>query len=127
MVNPEITDEIRQKVYDDDCDRNGHNFDFNNVIGPTDLPNPNDPRGRTKMVLRAQDPTLLPHITCKRCSRIWIVFDANGRNYDEALTELQKRIGTDIHPKKLAPLAQWGVEPAHSHEERTNTMGPDPV
>lgn len=74
----EITDEIRRAVHEEDCVVLGHMFDFSNVVrlGP-------DRNGST---MRARDEDALPHLTCTRCSRVWIVLPTAtaGRGYDDA-------------------------------------------
>jgi hypothetical protein len=142
----DVDDVTRQAIYDEDCEKMGHTFDFNEMVGPTDLPNPHDPNGWPKTVLRARDPLKLPHLVCTHCGRVWILFDADGgKDYEDAIEKLQHRMGVPIHPKKLESRIQWGVgvtldqwpyeamgqERPPQQEWREyiphNTMGPDPM
>lgn len=73
----EITDEMRRAVHEDDCARSGHQIETGGLFQPGAL-------DADRMRLGSPDELKLPHITCARCGRFWIVLPANGRNYDDA-------------------------------------------
>lgn len=93
MAHVEVTEEVRRAVYAADCEDFGHVWDMSNVLGGTDEANPKDPRGVPMTVLRARDPELMPHISCQRCGRVWLVIDEPGDTYDDAVQNVRKRIG----------------------------------
>lgn len=101
----DITDEMRRMVRRQDCELYGHKFDLINLIGGTDVPNPNDVRGFPMPMLRARDVTKLPHITCETCGAVWLVIDDPGDDYDDAVEKLAQRV------KNVKPGAVKALEP----------------
>lgn len=90
----ELTDEIRQAVHTEDCERLGHQFDFTNTMAP-DMTK----AGRIKHRLGATDDLKLPYVECTRCERVWIIVPEDSFGYEDAERNLYK----DLDPEsKLA-------------------------
>lgn len=79
MTSPEITDDIRRRVYRDDCERLGHQINFSSAQTTE-----NRDDGRPAQTVGSSDPLKLPHITCTRCGRAWIVVPDGGLDYIDA-------------------------------------------
>lgn len=79
MTSVEITDDIRRRVYREDCARLGHQVNFSSA-----LTTENRDDGRPAQVVASDDPLKLPHITCTRCGHVWIVTPAGGWSYEDA-------------------------------------------
>lgn len=81
----EITDEIRQAVHREDCERLGHQLNISNAFKARAAMNTGG------LELAAMDETELPHVLCDRCGAAWIVLPAPGADYaaaEEAVIEL---------------------------------------
>jgi hypothetical protein len=83
-----VTDEMRQAVYQADCDNNGHILAIENAIGNNLDVHP-DKHIQTVM---GPDTDTLPHLYCRRCGKVWLVIEDSGANYTEAVTKLTTRI-----------------------------------
>jgi hypothetical protein len=77
----ELTDDIRQAVHDEDCARLGHHIDTNTAVlwgGGSE---------------RVEGPAgQMPHFSCRRCGRVWIVVADPGRGYDDAEAKFRARL-----------------------------------
>lgn len=111
----ELTDEIRQAVHTEDCDRLGHQFDFTNTMAP-DITK----AGRIKHRLGSTDDLKLPYIECTRCERVWIVTPEDKFGYEDAERNLYK----DLDPE--AKLAKLIVRLRGKREERDQRQEDDP-
>lgn len=89
----EVTEEMRRAVYAQDCKGSGHLFDTASAVGVTDEVLPENPSGAPTIVLRAPDPSQLPHLLCRRCGQVWLVLDEPGYGYDDAVTKALARVG----------------------------------
>lgn len=110
----EITEEMRRAVYMADCDEMGHQPDYSGAATF---------EGR-RIAVRAPDELQLPHITCVRCKRVWVVMPTPGWSYEDAERALYavlradtgtarditrnrgKREQRDRPPTELTPLAE---------------------
>lgn len=80
----DVTEEMRAAVYTADCDRLGHIPDISQAIS-------NDP-GVNMIRIRAEDPSMLPHISCRRCGRVWLIAEESGQGYDDAIERRNQRV-----------------------------------
>lgn len=83
----EVTPEMRQAVYEADCEVKGHLFIFDNVFQSTD--------GHTSVV-SGPDADTLPHVRCGRCTKVWLLIDDPGNDYDDAVVKLRARKPADL-------------------------------
>lgn len=88
-----VTEEMRQAVYDADCERLGHLLNQTNAMSL-------DGGGRRIRGPEGQ----MPHITCNRCGRAWIVLPRDGRNYAQAERRFRERL-LPTDPEALPPTA----------------------
>jgi hypothetical protein len=77
----EITDETRRAVWDEDCQRLGHNFRFEQLL-QTENRHP---------VLRGPVGQL-PHLLCDRCSRVWLLVEDSGVDYADAIAKFKAKL-----------------------------------
>lgn len=96
----EVTEEMRQAVYQADCDAHGHMFDLVDVLGQTDRLSP---AGLPLPALRARDATQLPHLSCRRCRKVWLVIDEPGGDYAAAVVKVAARFGLPADDERLRP------------------------
>ena len=83
-----VTDEMRKAVYEADCARFGHIADISQAIS-------NDPHnnvGVNTPTIRCDDPHKMPHITCRRCGKVWLILEQPGDTYDHALDQLNSQL-----------------------------------
>lgn len=115
----EVTDELRRAVYAADCERLGHWYDMGAIVGHTDDVLPENPTGLPTAVLRAPDPTQMPHLLCRRCGKVWLVIDEPGDGYDDAVEKVTRRMGGPTLPAEaLKPRRPRGVFTRDELEER---------
>lgn len=81
----EITDEMRKAVYAADCLAQGHVFNFGSVVSS------GANNGNTTIDVQAPDPDEMPHLTCYRCGKVWLVMEEPGDGYDDAISLLKSR------------------------------------
>ncbi len=90
----EVTEEMRQAVYEADCDIKGHAFQIGDLFHS--LPIPDEQRDGVgdpfKKILGSRDDDKLPSISCSRCNKVWLVVDEPGASYDDAVTKLKNRV-----------------------------------
>lgn len=79
----QVTPEMRKAVYEDDCNRLGHIFHLGNAFGT-------NPNGSGAVLAGPENE--FPQLTCSRCSKVWIIDDEPGDDYDDAETKLQGRL-----------------------------------
>lgn len=93
----EITDEMRQAVYEDDCEREGHQPNISTMFGP---PIEGIPSVLVE-VIGPNDETF-PHVSCNRCGYVWLVLPQAFKTYDEAVQHLNSvlRDPESTKPKK---------------------------
>ncbi len=89
-----VTPEMRQAVYDADCVDFGHRFEIRTMFFgegyAMDLVGPN---GR------------LPHVTCNRCGKVWLVSQDFGLNYDDAVAKTKALLkDPDQFKPKVQPV-----------------------
>jgi hypothetical protein len=103
----EVTEEMRRAVYALDCDAKGHLVDFSNAVGLTAVPNANGGSYPAQDVLGPNDETL-PHLTCRRCGRVWLIVEDAGDNYPDAVARLQGKVlnPDDFKPRKKRRTAR---------------------
>lgn len=90
----EITDEMRRAVLDEMCATKGHVFNVNKALGRGD-------QGQYIIDVRGPSDDELPHITCSRCTKVWVVVEVPGESYEEAETSFldQLKANTPIAKK----------------------------
>jgi hypothetical protein len=94
MTNPneaiEVTPEVRKAVYAQDCLDKGHVFDFGKAVASWDH----------KLDVASSDPDEMPHLTCLRCDKTWLIIEEPGDGYDDAIVKLKKKMkdsdGSDV-------------------------------
>jgi hypothetical protein len=87
-----VTDEMRQAVYDADCAVKGHIYNLTTMMNSANQ-------------VKSRDPNLLPHVSCLRCTRVWLVIEDDGDNYDDAETKFQDKLkATDDLSKKITEI-----------------------
>lgn len=74
----EITEEVRRAVYAQDCALFGHQIDQAHAVTSRNGP----------ATVGSSDPTKLPHLTCRRCRRVWLVVPGEGWDYEAAEADL---------------------------------------
>lgn len=111
----EVTEDVRRAVYEADCAAQGHLLDFNSAVGsdPDDL----DPQGVPKTVLTGPEDGQLPHVRCRRCSRVWLLIDVSGANYDDAVRQVGERLRVprSTRDEVLRPRRRKRPKPAEDH------------
>lgn len=80
--------EIRQAVYEQDCNESGHIFNFDPVISA-------DETVKRVRVIGVTPDNKLPHITCSRCGHVWIVIPFSGHDYKQAERQLYSLLKSD--------------------------------
>jgi hypothetical protein len=92
MTDIVVTDEMRQAVYEADCDLKGHEFLISDLFHtePTTPEERDNGAGPFKKTLGSSNEDKLPHLSCARCNRVWIVMDTPGNSYSEAFNGMQK-------------------------------------
>jgi hypothetical protein len=93
---PAVDPAVRAAILVEECDKSGHIYDYTNMLYSSE-------NGGTTDTLGAQDPSKLPHITCKRCPKVWFVVEAPGDSYERALGHLR---GAVTDHKLLTPHAR---------------------
>jgi hypothetical protein len=81
-----VTPEMRAAVHAKDCEDLGHLYDTSTMLGHDPESNRRGLRGPTGKVA---------HLSCSRCSAVWIVMPTPGNGYDEALAKVKKRLDRD--------------------------------
>lgn len=92
----EVTEEMRRAVYEADCQRLGHLFNLRNAMGIVDEIN-----GTPAADVRGPNPETLPHLSCNRCPKVWLVIEQPGEDYADAVVQLKDRFK---NPDDVAPL-----------------------
>lgn len=78
-----VTPEMRQAVYAADCLEHGHLLDPKVGYGP----------GNDLDVLSGRDADELPHVRCRRCSKVWVILaDDPADGYEAAEEKVTKRV-----------------------------------
>lgn len=83
----EITEEMRRAVLGAECDKLGHVPDISQAISN----NPSEV-GENTIRIRAEDADSIPHISCKRCRKVWLIVEDPGDDYDTAEAALNERL-----------------------------------
>jgi len=89
-VSVNITDEMRAAVHDEDCSNLGHDMSLDTAFLIMDTV----PRAQ----FGSRDPDKMPHLSCLRCGRVWLVIEDAGASYADAEAKLTGRLKD---PKKL--------------------------
>jgi len=76
-----VTKEMRRAVYEEDCAREGHMLAFENALRL---------EGRAGQVIGPDGQQA--HITCRRCSKVWLVIEDPADDYDAATERLDARL-----------------------------------
>lgn len=95
----DVTDEMRAAVYTADCALLGHIMDISQAISNDPHNNP----GTNTPTVRCEDPHKIPHMSCRRCSKVWLIIEQPGTDYVTALDNLNSQ---------LLPEAQIAAPPA---------------
>jgi hypothetical protein len=77
----EITDEMRAAVLAEMCAAQGHVYSLTSAVDV-------GPSGST---IKAKDDRL-PHISCARCGRVWLVQEESFASYDEAEQQMYDKL-----------------------------------
>jgi|SRR5688500_3847613 len=82
MTGPvEVTQAMRLAVYAADCARLGHVVTLDHAVQFDGL------------VGRIEGPQdQLPHLTCMRCTKVWLIVEAPGDDYDSAEAALNEKL-----------------------------------
>lgn len=101
MTAPEITPEIRDAVHRLECQEQGHDVTFGNMVRAGTGPEPN----RMRVIGPAGQ---LPHVLCMRCGAVWMLIDEDGTEsygYDAAHQKLKDKLKDvkDADPKPPKP------------------------
>lgn len=118
----ELTDEIRQAVYDDDCARRGHAINVTSAVSG----NLNDTTGENVADVMGPDDDTLPHLTCWRCNRVWLVIPTSGVNYKDTMMKVREQIGDVPGADRVLaprPRRKKAVLPDHGHEHVSPSPG----
>jgi hypothetical protein len=83
MTTTEITPELRQAVYEADCETLGHMIDVGPGIAPSEHRN-----GRRIVGPEGK----MPHLVCMRCANVWIIIAKSGRSYNQAERRFRERL-----------------------------------
>lgn len=87
----DVTPEMRQAVYEADCELLGHSVDTRWAVEFTEQESGVRPRAKDRF----------PHIFCRRCRKTWIVLPIEGVGYEEA----ERRVYEHLKPtSELARL-----------------------
>ncbi len=97
----EITDEMRQAVYAELCETDGHALSLRETFVFDDA--------HQKQLVGSPDETKMPNISCTRCERTWLVLSEAGIGYEDAEEKLRGRLkdtkDIDELRKKRKPTA----------------------
>jgi hypothetical protein len=102
VTTPTITPEIRDAVHKLECQEQGHDLTFGNMLRAGTVPdNPNRQR-----VLGP--PGQLPHVVCARCGAVWMLADEDGTesySYAAAHQKFKDKLkdAKDADPKPPKP------------------------
>lgn len=120
MTTPiQVTPEMREAVYAEDCKINGHLIDITNMFQISD----EDSRaGRHAPDVQGPDDETFAHIFCRRCSRVWIVFEEGGRDYDQAVKHFEKALKNANQDKAVKPKRK---DKKHNHNEGIPPVDPN--
>jgi len=83
-VSVNITDEMRAAVHDEDCSNLGHDINLETAFMVSDTV----PRAQ----FGSRDPNKMPHLSCLRCGRVWLVLEDAGTSYAEAEAKFTGRL-----------------------------------
>lgn len=82
MTGPiQVTREMRLAVYAEDCERLGHVVTLDHAV---------QFEGLVGRVAGPEDQ--LPHLTCMRCTKVWLVVEVPGDDYDAAEADLNTKL-----------------------------------
>ncbi len=97
----EVTDEMRQAVYAELCETDGHALSLQQAF-VFDVDHQNQTVG-------SPDETKMPNIYCTRCKRTWLVLIEPGTSYEDAEEKLRGKLkdtkDIDELRKKRKPTA----------------------
>ena len=112
MTTPiQVTPEMREAVYAEDCKLFGHIPDITNMFQNSDE---DSLVGRHAPDIQGPDDETFAHIFCRRCGRVWIVLEDSGRDYDQALKKFQKLLKSAAQDKVVKPKRK---DKKHKHNE----------
>jgi len=97
----QVTPNMRRAVYEEDCQINGHIYNFSDLLGGRDVG-----EEEVQVVDLIGHDDKIPHIHCSRCNKVWLVVEVPGIDYDDAVAKLEKRLkpGDDlISGRKVRP------------------------
>lgn len=98
----EITQEMRQAVYEADCQNKGHVPDINFAFGFASDGGQADVMG--------PDDDHLPYLSCRRCGWVWLVMPEGFATYEEAVASLNNKL-TDVKVKDIKPKKREQITP----------------
>lgn len=77
MASPiNVTPEMRQAVYAEDCLNKGHSIKAETALYFTN-----------GMMTLQNIEGLIPHLNCERCGKVWLVVETPGADYTDAETQ----------------------------------------
>lgn len=79
----EVTDEMRRAVYEADCVQMGHIPNFGNLFIT---------EGSDGYIPPGVPEDVMPHITCMRCGKVWLLIEEPGVSYEEAESKLTSNL-----------------------------------
>lgn len=88
----DVTDDMRKAVYEADCAAYGHLLDIANCFGHQPGSNP----GTYASTVCGPDSDTLPHLTCRRCHKVWLVIEEPGDCYADAVARLAASTPADL-------------------------------
>lgn len=111
MAN-EVTDEIRQAVYEYDCARLGHEPSTAKMFRMTEGARSD----RWVADIGGPDDDTMPHVFCQRCGKVWLVVSEGGSDYEDAERKLYGMLRADL---PLAKRIARGRAPRDKPEKVT--------
>lgn len=117
----EVTEEMRQAVYEADCDVKGHAFQIGDLFHSQPVPaEQRDAVGNPfKKVLGSHEDDKLPSISCGRCNKVWLVIEDPGSSYDDAVTKLKNRVKD---PDSIKPIPKKAKDPKDPGAPKPNAI-----
>lgn len=87
-----VTDEMRRAVYDEDCRRYGHIISYDNALQFDE--------GTDGARIAGHDGRQ-PHISCRRCGRVWLIVEEPGNDYGSAALALDAKLLPQFRPTRV--------------------------
>lgn len=119
----EVTEEMRRAVYTADCEAQGHIMDISNAVGVTRA---HGVAGTYAPDVLGPDDETLPHLSCRRCGRVWLVIDESGVDYPDAVSKLTAKVRDPemVKPRKRDRAV---LDPDHYDPPPADLLGAPPA